>query len=217
VAARLDEFRAARVEQRSAIDRSMRQLPYPSTALQQILAANLGPSVISNPAYVFERWDGNGFPGAAAGEPLGPPARVLHVGRDISVFLSAGGPDRARHVIEQRAGGAYDPRLAALATGHFDQLLDGLDDAVIWEQAIAADPPPQQWMTGEEIDAAFRVVGTFTGLKSYCLVRACASTRVDPEKDNPPKNPLARMSREVCAARWRRSAAWRSRLSSRSR
>ena len=128
-----------------------------------------GPGVISNLAYVFERWDGNGFPGAAAGEAIGLPARVLHVARDISVFLSAGGPDRARDVIAQRAGGAYDPHLAALATDHFDELLDGLDDALIWEQAIAAEPPPQRWMTGDEIDAAFRVVGTFTDLKSYWL------------------------------------------------
>src|ERR1700749_478752 len=78
-----------------------------------------GPGVISNLAYAFERWDGNGFPGAAAGEAIGLPARVLHVARDISVFLSAGGPGRAAEVIAQRAGGAYDPDLAALAADHF--------------------------------------------------------------------------------------------------
>ena len=59
--------------------------------------------------------------------------------------------------------------MAALATDHLDELLDGLEDALIWEQAIAAEPPPQRWMTGDEIDAAFRVVGTFTDLKSYWL------------------------------------------------
>ena len=128
-----------------------------------------GPGVISNLAYVFERWDGNGFPGVAAGETIALPARVLHVARDISVFLSAADRDRAGEVIERRAGGAYDPQLAALAAEHFDELLDGLDDAVIWEQAIAAEPPPQRWMTGEQIDAAFRVIGTFTDLKSYWL------------------------------------------------
>ena len=128
-----------------------------------------GPGVIANQAWVFERWDGAGFPGAAGGEAIGRPARVLHVARDISVFLSADGPARAREVIEQRSGGAYDPHLAALATAHFDELLDGLDDALIWEQAMAAEPPPRRWMTEDEIDAAFRVVGTFTDLKSYWL------------------------------------------------
>jgi HD-GYP domain-containing protein (c-di-GMP phosphodiesterase class II) len=124
---------------------------------------------VSNLAYVFERWDGNGFPGVVAGEEIPLPARVLHIARDISVFLSAAGSDRAAEVIEQRAGGAYDPHLAALATDHLDRLLEGLDDALIWEQAIAAEPPPQRWMTGDELDAAFRVVGTFTDLKSYWL------------------------------------------------
>jgi HD-GYP domain-containing protein (c-di-GMP phosphodiesterase class II) len=128
-----------------------------------------GRGVVSNLAYVFERWDGNGFPGAAAGEAIALPARVLHVARDISVFLSAAGPERAGEVIEQRAGGAYDPELAALATDHFDELLAGLDDALIWEQAMTAEPPPQRWMSGDEIDAAFHVVGTFTDLKSYWL------------------------------------------------
>src|ERR1700760_2667521 len=117
-----------------------------------------GPGVISNLAFVFERWDGNGFPGAAAGEAIPPPARGLHVARDISVFLSAGGPDRAREVLDRRAGGAYHPPLAAVAVPHLPELLDGLDDALSWEQAMAAEPPPQRWMTGEEIDAAFHVV-----------------------------------------------------------
>lgn len=128
-----------------------------------------GPGVISNLAYVFERWDGNGFPGVAAGEAIPLSARVLHVARDISVFLSAANPERAAEVIGQRSGGAYDPQLAALAIEHFEELLDGLDDAVIWEQSIAAEPAPQRWMSGEEIDAAFRVIGTFADLKSYWL------------------------------------------------
>jgi HD-GYP domain-containing protein (c-di-GMP phosphodiesterase class II) len=34
---------------------------------------------------------------------------------------------------------------------------------------MAAEPPPQRRMTGDEIDAAFHVVGTFTDLKSYWL------------------------------------------------
>lgn len=128
-----------------------------------------GPGVISNLAYVFERWDGNGFPGLAAGEAIPRPARVLHIARDISVFLTAGGSGRARAVIEERAGGAYDPDLVSLASESFGELLDGLDDALIWTQAMAAEPPPQRWMSDEDIDAAFRVVGTFTDLKSYWL------------------------------------------------
>jgi hypothetical protein len=62
------------------------------------------------------------------------------VARDISVFLSAAGAGEARAVIERRAGAAYDPRLAAFAVEHFDDLLLGLDEAQIWDQAIAGEP-----------------------------------------------------------------------------
>lgn len=120
-------------------------------------------------AFVFERWDGHGLPAGVADEDIALPARLLHVARDISVFLSAAGANEARAVIERRAGAAYDPRLAALAIDHFDDLLRGLDEARIWEQAIASEPSPQRWIAGDEIDAAFGVVATFTDLKSHWL------------------------------------------------
>ena len=42
--------------------------------------------------------------------------RLLHVARDISLFLSAsGGPAAARGVIERRSGGTFEPQLADLA------------------------------------------------------------------------------------------------------
>ena len=129
----------------------------------------LSPGTHEALAFVFERWDGHGFPGVASGEQITLPARLLHVARDISVFLSAGGPDEARSVIERRAGAAYDPALAARALEHFDDLLSGLDETRIWDQAIDAEPTPLRWIAGDEIDAAFGVVAAFTNLKSHWL------------------------------------------------
>jgi HD-GYP domain-containing protein (c-di-GMP phosphodiesterase class II) len=119
--------------------------------------------------HVFERWDGLGFPGAAGGEGIPLPMRLLHVARDISVFLTAAGPEEARNVIERRAGKAYDPRLADLAVRHFDELLAELDETRIWEQALDAEPFPKIWMAGERVDAAFRAIAAFTNLKSPWL------------------------------------------------
>ena len=62
--------------------------------------------------------------------------RLLHVARDVSLFLSAAGADEARAVVERRTGTAYDPRLAELATRNFDELLAELDDTRMWAQAI---------------------------------------------------------------------------------
>ena len=118
--------------------------------------------------FVFARWDGKGLPGAA-GEAIPLPARLLHVGRDISLFLTARDAEEARAVVEQRAGTAYDPRLAELATTGFDALVAGLDDARMWEQAVESEPPPRKWVAGERIDAAFGAIAALTGLKSPWL------------------------------------------------
>jgi HD-GYP domain-containing protein (c-di-GMP phosphodiesterase class II) len=119
--------------------------------------------------HVFERWDGMGFPGVASGDAIPLPMRLLHVARDISVFLTAAGAVEARMVIERRTGTAYDPRLAELAVSHFDDLLGELDEARIWEQALEIEPFPKIWMAGERVDAAFRAIAAFTNLKSPWL------------------------------------------------
>jgi DNA-binding CsgD family transcriptional regulator len=95
--------------------------------------------------------------------------RLLHVARDISLFLSAAGPDEARAVVERRSGDAYEPRLAELAARSFGDLLDGLDEPHMWEQALESEPFPKIWIAGERVDAAFTAIAALTGLKSPWL------------------------------------------------
>ena len=120
-------------------------------------------------AHVFERWDGHGFPGVTSGEAIPLPMRILHIARDVSVFLSAAGPEEARLVVERRSGSAYDPRLAGLAVQHLDAILAEIDDTRIWEQALEVEPFPQIWIAGERVDAAFVAIAAFTDLKSPWL------------------------------------------------
>ena len=129
---------------------------------------DLDPNVQVALEYVFARWDGRGFPGVS-GEAIPLPMRLLHVGRDISLFLSAGGPAEARAVVEGRAGAAYDSRLAALAVESFDDLVADLDETRMWDQALEAEPFPKLWIAGERVDAAFRAIAALTGLKSPWL------------------------------------------------
>src|SRR5437764_2626418 len=51
---------------------------------------DLGTSIQSALLYVFARWDGRGFPDTA-GDEIPLPMRLLHIARDISLFLSAAG------------------------------------------------------------------------------------------------------------------------------
>ncbi len=128
----------------------------------------LGSSVQDALAFVFTRWDGKGFPDAR-GDATPLPMRVLHVARDISLFLTAGGPDEARAVIESRSGAQYEPRLADLAAQSFGELVGDLDEARMWVQALESEPFPQVWIAGARVDAAFMAIATLTGLKSPWL------------------------------------------------
>ncbi len=119
--------------------------------------------------HVFERWDGLGFPGVASGDEIPVPMLLLHVARDVSVFLSAAGPEEARAVVERRAGTAYEPRLAELAARNLPDILSELDDTRMWEQAIEREPFPQARIAGEKVDTAFAAIAAFTDLKSPWL------------------------------------------------
>jgi len=101
----------------------------------------LGEDIQAALEYVFARWDGRGVPDVA-GDAIPLPMRLLHVARDVSLFLSAASADEARAVIERRTGAAYDPRLAELATKNFEDLLAELDDTQMWAQAIDSEPTP---------------------------------------------------------------------------
>jgi HD-GYP domain-containing protein (c-di-GMP phosphodiesterase class II) len=129
----------------------------------------LGPGIEAALGYVFARWDGKGLPGGVGGDALPLPARLLHVARDYSLFLSAADAADARSVLERRAGAAYDPRLAELAADHFGAVCADLDDARMWEHALAMEPSPRGRLSGEGIDAGFAAFAALTGLKSPWL------------------------------------------------
>src|SRR5262249_54322977 len=103
----------------------------------------LGQGVEDALEFVFARWDGRGMPRDVGGETLPLPTRLLHVARDFSLFLTAAGRDDARAVLERRSGAAYEPPLAELAARHFGDVLDGLDEARMWESALESEPFPR--------------------------------------------------------------------------
>jgi len=126
----------------------------------------LAPGVESALEFVFARWDGRGMPRDVGGEMLPLPARLLHVARDFSLFLTAAGRDDACSVLERRAGAAYEPRLAELGVRHFCDVLDEVDEARMWECALESEPFPHVSLSGDGIDAGFGAIATLTNLKS---------------------------------------------------
>jgi HD-GYP domain-containing protein (c-di-GMP phosphodiesterase class II) len=114
--------------------------------------------------FVFERWDGRGFPAGVEGDAIPPVARVLHVARDLDVFALVGDFESAAEVIRKRAGSAYEPDLATLAADRVEDLCGGLDDP--WSVAVlepaAAEPP----LVDDDLDAALTAVADFADLKT---------------------------------------------------
>ena len=104
------------------------------------------------------------------GDEIPLPMRLLHVARDISLFLSAAGPDEARAVVERRTGAAYDPRLAELAAAELRRppRRPGRD-ADVGAGARESSRFPKLWIAGERVDAAFTAIAALTGLKSPWL------------------------------------------------
>ena len=130
---------------------------------------NLGSGIESSLEFVFARWDGKGWPKGVGGEDLPFSARVLHVARDFSLFLTAGGRDDARAVLERRTGEAYDPRLVELALSSFDDVLSELDETRMWDHALESEPFPQIYLSDDGIDSGFGAVAALTNLKSPWL------------------------------------------------
>jgi HD-GYP domain-containing protein (c-di-GMP phosphodiesterase class II) len=128
----------------------------------------LRPTIEESLEYVFARWDGQGIPNVA-GEGIPLSMRLLHVARDISLFMSAEGVERARQVVKERSGGAYEPRLAELAVKNLDAMLAELDETRIWELGLDSEPTPLIWLSGDRIDAAFGTIAAMVGLKSPWL------------------------------------------------
>ena len=126
----------------------------------------LGGGIEASLEFVFARWDGRGWPKGIGAEDLPFPARALHVARDFSLFLTAGGHDDARAVLERRAGEAYEPRLVDFALGGFDDVLSELDETQMWAHALDAEPFPHIYLADDGVDSGFGAVAALTNLKS---------------------------------------------------
>jgi HD-GYP domain-containing protein (c-di-GMP phosphodiesterase class II) len=123
----------------------------------QRLAPRLGVGARAHHAlgFVFERWDGRGYPAGARGDAIPVAARLLHIARDAVIL---GAP-----AVAERAGTAYDPWLAALCSEEVCAVLERPDR---WAAAMAAAPGARAALTGEALDAACAAAGEFADLKS---------------------------------------------------
>src|SRR3954447_5827454 len=103
--------------------------------------------------YVFERWDGRGFPAGVAGEEIPWPMRVVHVARDAVALSRVETVEDVDTAVRVRR--AYDPSVAAL----FD--VGMLSVAPAWDAVLERAP-----LVATDPDAACRAAAHFADLKS---------------------------------------------------
>jgi HD-GYP domain-containing protein (c-di-GMP phosphodiesterase class II) len=136
-----------------------------------MLADRVGapPSVPGLLAYLLERWDGNGPLGRAAGDQIPLPMRIVHVATDAAFQRLLGGVDHAARIVQERAGHAFDPQVAACLVENATELLALDEGASAWEEVLALEPPPALVLEAEALDRALAAMGNFADLISPYL------------------------------------------------
>jgi hypothetical protein len=138
----------------------------------EMLAGRLGlpESVQTLFVYLTERWDGKGVLGRAKREEIPLALRIAQVARDAAFQQLLGGPEHAARVVRERAGGAFDPEIAACATDNAPELLTLDPGPSAWEQTLARELHPPLALEAEAIDRALAAMGDFADLISPYLV-----------------------------------------------
>jgi HD-GYP domain-containing protein (c-di-GMP phosphodiesterase class II) len=121
-------------------------------------------------AHAAERWDGKGDPGHAHRDEIPLPVRIVQVARDAAFQRMLGGEEFAARVIRGRAGGAFDPSIAARLVDEAAAILALDDVASAWDETLASEPIPWLTLEGEAIDRALAAMGDFADLASPYLV-----------------------------------------------
>jgi HD-GYP domain-containing protein (c-di-GMP phosphodiesterase class II) len=160
------------------------------------LHLGLGTEIQAALGDVFERWDGNGWPAGRQGEQVPLPVRLMQVAEDADLQHGLGGLELAVSVVRKRAGAAFDPAVADAFCRVAPELLDGLDGAALWENAMAAEPGEHAMLEGEQVDEGLRVLGDFADLTiPYTLGHSAAVAELAATAGE-----QAGLDREACVA-----------------
>jgi HD-GYP domain-containing protein (c-di-GMP phosphodiesterase class II) len=130
----------------------------------------LGPGVRDGLYQSFERWDGKGTPQGLAGDDICLPARLAEVAHQAVIFDRLGGPEAALAMVRRRAGGWFDPSLAATFTRVGAGILDEVGSGDVWEAVLEVEPEPRRTIGTEGLDGLARALGDMVDLKSPYLL-----------------------------------------------
>jgi HD-GYP domain-containing protein (c-di-GMP phosphodiesterase class II) len=132
----------------------------------ELLAGQLGldADVQHDLLLTTERWDGKSFIKRAKEDEIPPSVRAVHIAECATIYDAVGGPDAARAVVRERAGTAFDPRLAEVFAAHAETLL--APAAHLWAEVVADPGYDAGALSDGEADAGLQAIAQFVDLKS---------------------------------------------------
>lgn len=136
--------------------------------LARMLGEQLGlpPEVLAALAGSYERWDGKGWPGNAAGADIPLASRVVQLAEFMEVAHRTGGTASALDVARRRSGKQFDPNLVRIFVADVDKVFHGLGDLAAWDVIIDDEPSLTARLSPAEFDAALTAIARFVDLKS---------------------------------------------------
>jgi HD-GYP domain-containing protein (c-di-GMP phosphodiesterase class II) len=126
----------------------------------------LGEGVRTGVFHSLERWDGRGMALGLAGEEIALPARVTVVAAQVVIFDRLHGSDAAVEMTRRRAGGWFDPAVAATFERVGRPLLERLAEADVWTEVLAVEPEPIRRIPQAQLDNVARVFADMVDLKT---------------------------------------------------
>ena len=126
---------------------------------------HLGSEVAHALEQVTERWDGKGVPGAAAGEQICRPVRIVRVVHDLVAIAQARDDAAAIEALRRRRGRGYDPAVVDAALADPGALLRASEVPEAWERVIEAEPRPVATISTAGLETVARAFGEFADLK----------------------------------------------------
>lgn len=126
----------------------------------------LGPGVEQALFHIHERWDGKGSPDKRRGDDIALPARVAEIATQAVIFDESGGPDAAVAMVRRRAGGWFDPSIAAAFERSGPAILDEVRACDPWQAVLDAEPSPHRTVSPARIETAARAFADMIDLKS---------------------------------------------------
>ena len=126
----------------------------------------LDAEVRTSLAQAFERWDGKGIPGTAAGEQIETTMRVVQIADDAEVFHRAGGTSAVTELLRSRRGTEFDPALVDVCLEHVDAVFADLDTVEAWNVVIDGCTPLDRAIPDSDLDVVLDAVADYADLKS---------------------------------------------------